>query len=383
MKKICHIELASPYQDGMGYQENILPKKHAQLGFNVSIITGPEKDEGPELYVNSDGVEIHKLKKRNGLLNRLPYICGFAKNFIGFYKELELIKPDYIFVHSPALSDYSDLLKYKKNHDEVRIFADNHFDFYNYPIKTLKSKIQRYTYDYLSVYRLSKVCEIIWGVTPWRVDYLKKVWHVPSKKTGLLVMGGDEDYIDFDHRGKIREAIRKQYGIPLDAKLIVSGGRIEKSKNIHLLVEAIAKMHNPHIFLLLFGNMTDEVKELCKPFLNDHIIMVGWIKSNDVYNYLLSSDLGVFPGTHSVLWEQACASGLPCIFKDWDGGFNHVFVNGNSYLLKDISVDSLLSSIQSIIENPENFSRMKLMAVEARDIFLYKKIAKKAILWDE
>ena len=38
------------------------------------------------------------------------------------------------------------------------------------------------------------------------------------------------------------------------------------------------------------------------------------------------------------LWEQACACGLPGLFKDWHG-MHHVNVNGSAEFLKEDSAD--------------------------------------------
>lgn len=57
---------------------------------------------------------------------------------------------------------------------------------------------------------------------------------------------------------------------------------------------------------------------------------VGFDDIKDIYSLFQISDLGIFPGTHSVLWE-ACANGLPCIFKHWDG-IEHVLVHDKLYI---------------------------------------------------
>ena len=94
----------------------------------------------------------------------------------------------------------------------------------------------------------------------------------------------------------------------------------------------------------------------------------------------MASDLAVFPGTHSVLWEQACDCGLPTLFKDWDGGFSHVDVGGNSILLKDVTADSLKIEMVNLIENKDRYDRMLNVATTvAMKVFSYKEIAKKSI----
>jgi len=91
------------------------------------------------------------------------------------------------------------------------------------------------------------------------------------------------------------------------------------------------------------------------------------------------SDLGVFPGTHSVLWEQACANGLPCIFKRWNG-IEHVLVNDNCILMKDTSDKELGIQIIKLYEDKKRMLELKSNAMEyGRNRFLYSLISKQLI----
>ena len=227
--------------------------------------------------------------------------------------------------------------------------------------------------------RLALICEKVWGVSPWRVKYLNDVLGVPKKKIGLLVMGGDESFIDWDKRSEIKYEIRNRYGIPQDAFVVVSGGRIDKAKNIHLLINAILELDNPNVYLLIFGKYLDDMKDYAV-INNKHIVNAGWLPSSEAYPMFMASDLGCFPGTHSVLWEQACASGLPCIFQYWDGGFSHVDVGGNCVFLKNVTKAKLADTINEIITDKYKLLKMKDVASrKARETFSYIEIAKKSV----
>ena len=68
MIRIAHIEITCLYIEGMGYQENILPHIHQQMGYEVSIITtrscdseqykGLVGDRSVGTYYNTDGVKV-------------------------------------------------------------------------------------------------------------------------------------------------------------------------------------------------------------------------------------------------------------------------------------------------------------------------------------
>lgn len=395
MKKIVHAMLDCFYKNGFGYQENILPAKHKQMGFDVHIITYDQGGDAsckavpPCTYMNADNIPVHVLDFNKSPLRHIPVIVGWIDTTTGLYDLLEDINPDIIFIHGICIHDNLHFVRYKQQHPEVRIFADNHSDYYNTPIIKLNHKLYRYGVGRYIGKRLSYASEKIWGVTPWRVDYLKEVYGVPSSKTDLLVMGGDDDKIRWDKRSEIRDETRKMSGIPQDAFLIVSGGKIDATKNIHMLTEAVNalsyKSYTGHrnIHLLIFGKIEQDMKDFFANHTNNtsgNIHYVGWISADKAYDYFLASDLACFPGTHSVLWEQACACGLPAIFKDWDGGFSHIDLGGNCLLLKDVSPQTIQDCIEKITSDNLLYTKMRQCAeTKARETFSYTNIAKRAI----
>ena len=107
----------------------------------------------------------------------------------------------------------------------------------------------------------------------------------------------------------------------------------------------------------------------------ENIVMPGWINGTDSYDLFLASDLAVFPGTHSVLWEQAVACGIPGIFQYWEG-MAHIKVNENAVLLNNVNVETLTKAILSSIER---YSIMKSDAEKIASQFYLGELAKKSI----
>ena len=378
--KIVHVIIAAAYKEGYGYQENILPAKHVELGLDTYVVTfDKDYSKGIE-YINDDGVKVTKLPINDSRSSRIRYVSSFTKKTKGLLTYLENISPDIIFVHGLQSIDILYVCDYCAKHSDVKLYVDQHADYYNTPITKFSTRIyHRIVFGYIAK-RLSKYAIKFWGVTPWRVDYLQKVYGVKPEKTDLLVMGGDENLIDWENRTVIKSHIRSKYDIPEDAFLIVSGGKIDRAKNIHLLIEAAARLRESNVFLIVFGSMTEDIRESCTPLFKDNVKYIGWIDSKDVYPYFLASDLAVFPGTHSVLWEQSVACGVPGIFKDWNGGFSHVDCGGNARFINEITVDSLVQEIESIVKDSARYIAMSQVAQnKARTAFSYIEIAKKSI----
>ena len=85
-----------------------------------------------------------------------------------------------------------------------------------------------------------------------------------------------------------------------------------------------------------------------------------------------------FPGQHSVLWEQACASKTPCLFKRYPG-MEHVNNGGNSDFIDDVSVKKLKSKLTELQYSDKYFTMKSIAESSNTDIYLYSKIAEKSL----
>ena len=84
-------------------------------------------------------------------------------------------------------------------------------------------------------------------------------------------------------------------------------------------------------------------------FASDRVQLAGWVSAEQVYRYFLAADLVFFPGLHSVLWEQALACKVPCVFSKLEG-FGHVDVPG-ALLLKERSVETCGALLDSLLDD--------------------------------
>lgn len=141
-------------------------------------------------------------------------------------------------------------------------------------------------------------------------------------------------------------------------------------------MEAVKNFNN--VKLLVFGNINDNIKNDFNKALNKNVIFIGWIKAENVYDYFLSADLVFFPGLHSVLWEQACACKVPCVFSDIKG-MEHLNNGGNSLFIKDKTVKGMRDLIENLIFTEKYFEMLQIAKSEKTDIYLYSKIAEKSL----
>lgn len=379
--KIVHLCLSAFFIDNYSYQDNLLPKYHVKMGYDVTMIASlySFNEKGKGCYL-----EGYSEYEDNGGFHvvRLPYksptkINKILRHYVGLEKILKREAPDIIFSHCVSFSDVSILVKYIKEHPNVRVFADNHTDFIN----SAKNILSKYILHKIIWRHYAKQIEPyltkFYGVTPMRCRFLKEMYHINPDIIDFLPMGVDDESIP-TNRPEVRSAIRRELSINENDLVILSGGKIDKLKNTHILLDALKEVNNEHIHLIICGTLTPEMSCLKDEIdLNQNIHYLGWCNAERVMNCMVASDVACFPGTHSTLWEQSVGVGLPAIFKRWNE-MEHVNVNGNSVFVKGDDVKELSEIIKKFVDK-DYLNMMKCKAEEASKQFLYSDIAKKAI----
>jgi len=381
--KIVNICLGGLVTDGWSYQDNLLPKYQKINGYDTTIITSyfiysPQntiiKDNRHE-YFNENNVKVIRLECIAGNFN-YPF-----KKFDGLLEALEKESPDILFIHGVQFVDLKVIIKYLKKHPDVKVYADNHCDYINSASNWLSKNILHKIIWRRLAKKIEPYVSKFYGVLPARVDFLKDAYKLPKEKLDLLVMGADDEDVEKAKKPEIRNGIRNKYGIKDDDFLIISGGKIDSNKPQTLDLMKAMENIDDNIKLMVFGSVTPSLKEEFNKLLpNKNIIYIGWIPSTEVYKYFAAADLGVFPGIHSVLWEQAIGVGLPCVFRKMKS-VDHVDLDGNCILLENPDVEALKNCINKIHNDKELYKKMKKTSEEkGMKEFSYRDIARRSIM---
>ena len=383
--RILHCCLANFYIDNYSYQENILPKMHKLQGHEVAILASTETyiDNAvlgyvqPQSYYTKDGIPITRV----AYIKWLPhFLVKKLRIYKGITTVMKNFKPDIIFIHGCQFISINEIATYANKNKNVRIYVDGHADFINSAKNWIsKNILHKIIYKWCTK-KIEPYTRKFYGTLPLRVDFFKNVYDTPPEKTELLLLGVDDTQIDFSQKENIKRNIRKELDLKDDDFVIVTGGKFDKRKNIHILMKAVNDLKTQDIRLIVFGTpnseMKDEIDALAK---SSNIRYVGWIPSEKTYDYFFAADLGFFPGTHSVLWEQAVGVGLPCVFKKWEG-IQHVDLDGNCLFLSSSGIDEIKENILRLYRDSHLLEGMKHVAQEKGiPKFSYYEIAKKAI----
>lgn len=375
--RILNACLASFYYENYGYQENLLPLYQKRNGHDVFIAAPAQKRIEGEVeyiaddYVNQNGIPVLILKRDLSKIGRA------LRRYLNFYDILEKVEPDVIFIHGGQSDTIKVAGSYKGKYPGVKVYVDNHADYYNSPVEKFSSKVNARFFLGRSLCSSWPYVDRYFGVTPWRCEYLHDIYGLPEEKISLLHMGGEDVYIQGRDKAAVQKEVKARHGIAPEEFLIVTGGKIDITKNIHLLMQSVKDL--PHTKLLVFGSIDAAFKEEFDSLQNGNVIYIGWIEASKAYDYFLAADLVVFPGTHSVLWEQAVACKTPCIFKEW-AGMKHVDIGGNCRFLKQDSAEEIHFVLSELLNDPASYMKMQRASASAEaEAFLYSNIARKSI----
>lgn len=382
MSKIVHIMLAGPVTDGWTYQDNLLTKYHRRLGYEVTIITSQwvwgengklvkfEKTD----YINENDVKVIRLP-----INGKDEFPRKFKKYYGLYTAIESEKPDIFFIHGVSFADLKTVVRYIRSHSDVRVYVDNHSDFSNSGTNWLSRNVLHKIIWKHNAQMILPYTEKFYGVLPARVDWLVDMYGLPQNKCELLVMGGDDEEVKKAKDETSISKLRRKYHIEEDDFLIVTGGKIDSAKKqTLLLMKAVKKIQDKKIRLIVFGSVEEMLKKEVESLSDGNKVQyIGWIKGSDSYQCFAAADLVVFPGRHSVFWEQVAAMGIPMICKYWDGT-THVDGGGNVVFFKEDSVESIVASIRTVIDQA-NYEKMKQAAKQNAEHFCYSQIARQSL----
>ena len=326
-------------------------------------------------YVSETGIPVQRLEYIKP--TRLGRI---VRKYKGTYEAICKADPDIIFIHGVQFADISAVVRFVKKKKNVTVYVDNHSDFSNSATGFVSKNIQHKILWRHYARKINPYVKKFYGVLPARVDFLADMYGLPREKIELLVMGTDDDSVLKSATPEVVAKIRGRYGIGEKDFLITFGGKIDQWKpQTLMLMDAVNAMESDNVKLIVFGSVTEELREAVESRCSDKVQYIGWVKSEDSYDYFAASDLVVFPGRHSVFWEQVAGQGIPMVVKHWEGT-THVDCGGNVKFLYKDSAEEIKEIIEPLTARGEEYLAMKRAAEgKGKETFSYREIAKRSI----
>ena len=380
--KIVHIHLLGPYTDGWGYQENILPEIQARQGHEVTVITNclthcPDnsiKEVAPAEYEINE-VRIIRIQYKKIVFSE--YINGILFHYpIKAY--LEQLTPDVILLH--GLGDgltNCEIRQYIKQHSECVLFGDVHaFEGNAEKKKGIKALLGKMYFDFfrklLYPYYRSVLC-----ITQQCLEYAKNVYQIPENKLQIFPLGYDPASIDWGNRDAIRKQFREMYQIGQDEIVVVHGGKIIPRRKTEMAVQTVCNLKH-RVRLVVFGAIDASISDtIHEQFAKcDGLIYLNHLTKEQYIKVFLSSDIALFPGGQSAIWEEAIGCGLPLLInvtekKDapyYDRGGNVIFTDEDT-------VESFIETLDRMIATNKYKEMAYIAETKGREFFSYEKIS--------
>ena len=387
--KILHIHLNGPFTENWSYQENHLSEEHARKGHEVTVITTPftfnEKGVivkiAPEDKMLSNGVRLIRVKKHQTIFKKYNDVFRPFKIF----DLINQIKPDFILDHGLIGSVAAfDIIKYlKKNKNQTRLVVDTHEDFLVAPnADTFKLKILRWIRRKQNT-KLLRYVDKVFYINHACMVYARDYYKIPLNKMELLPLGTDFHLIDKLESATSRELMRSSFGFSTSDIVVSHGGKLDVNKRTIELIEAIKRINPifPNIKLVIFGPVLDDIKDSFFSAIRNqqYIVYLGPVDTTTFYKVFLSSDISVFPGSDSALWQQAISCGNAfALTKAYYANF--LDFGGNIEVMGSFSPDDIVYGIRSMITNNKYLIMRKIGKENSREVLSYENIAKKVLI---
>lgn len=185
--------------------------------------------------------------------------------------------------------------------------------------------------------RLEKIFGNVIGVSEFAKKQYLSTLKNPDVKGFVLFNCVDEKVFDKKLLPGERQRIRKSFSFGEEDFVVLFCGRITQVKGVIELIQAVQRINNIHIKLLIIGSVqfalggtSDYYCEMLKLIAQttDRIKYAGYVSNKDLYKYYQACDLQVVPS----LWEEVAGlvtiegmmSGLPLIITDSGGMVEYV-----------------------------------------------------------
>jgi 1,2-diacylglycerol 3-alpha-glucosyltransferase len=378
------------YADSGGYQENHLAMAYRNLGHEVVIVTSHASPFGspaggavdllrPESDYIRDEIRIVRLPRSRGMLARR--VLGF----VGTKRVLVAERPGMVYVHDlhPDLALVTFL---KRSNPTLRVVADFHGDFSNSARTPLSRLLLHRVYKRATLALTRGRIDQLYAITPASGAFLEIMYGLERCHYAPLPLGCDLKAVERLASSGVRQRIRAEIGAQPSHIVLISGGRLDRLKRTSELLRALRSIDRPNVWLILVGDVPKDMGDLSQELAHlsegqRRVVRTGWIPPDKVAEYMCAADIGVFPASQSVLWQQCIGFGLPLIVGNHTGipaGRQDVgYLNGFNNLLELEGIGDLARQLEwaltSLIDSP---ARLRAMSSGA------KRMARERLDWE-
>ena len=376
--RILHICLANFYIDGYNYQENTLPRINKEDGHEVRILASTETFVDnihlgyvePSEYVTEYGVPI----------KRLPYVnMGTRFTTIKFrryshvYEEIAAFAPDVILCHGLQFWSFLDVIRYKKKHPEVKLYADNHAAAYNSGMGWLSLHALHRGYYRFLVRKALPYLEKYFYISEASRRFSAENYGVPETLMEFYPLGGT--ILPEEAYREARARRRAELGLVEDTPLLVHTGKLITLRRTDELLRAFAAVPELKAKLAMIGSIPEDRKALLTSLMESdkRVVYLGWKSGEELQEYLCACDLYCQPGGPSVTMQNAVCRNCAILaypYEDYTKDLDY-----NNFLWVKTEED-MKAAFRALAEDPSLLAPLQENSrCCARELLDYRKLA--------
>jgi len=180
---------------------------------------------------------------------------------------------------------------------------------------------------------------------------VRKIYGV-ERDVGLIPLGIDRPPRDV-------QGTRAQFGIPDQAFVLVTAGRIVARKATPQLIQMLATLSRPNVYLLVIGDGPDAepVRKLAaERGVSDRLRMLGYVSDEDKYRAYSVADVFVSTSQHEgfgLVFLEAMAFGLPIVCYDRGGQVDFLSTPATGHVAHLNDLEAFTAAVRELYDSPE------------------------------
>jgi 1,2-diacylglycerol 3-alpha-glucosyltransferase len=271
-------------------------------------------------------------------------------------------KPDVVHIHDHY--PMSVIIMNRARQRGIKVLGTNHF-------------LPENLAPYFPLYRIARRFSV-WAMWTWmKVTYNQLHLVTAPSHTAAEILRGvglrppvvpiscGVDLNIFNTRyASEREAIRKQYGLPLDKPVVAYVGRVDGEKKLDVILKAIklSGCNDLHMMLVGRGAAMDEVKRMVHDLgLMERVHFPGFIAAEELPRVLNAADIFTMPSEAellSIATLEAMGCGLPILAARSKALPELVDQGINGYLFEPGNAEDAAHYIKELVQHPEKRPEM-------------------------
>lgn len=334
-----------------------LSKKLAQLGYKVDIWTRCFEDQ-EEIEEVEENVRIIRMKcggrdfiPKEYLYKKLP---EWTENALRFIKKRRL---QYQFINSHywdaglAGQHLAEVLSVPHIHTPHSIGIWKQRQMQTDSPDDLEKLEKTYNFSRRIHHEttLYREADMVIATSPMQLDMFYKDYSLPRKKVRMIPPGYDDNRF-FPVSEATQEAIREDFNLPKDLKIVSSIGRLSRNKGFDLLVDAfsvVAERADDVILRLAVGSESEENTEdpmraeleekISKLGLQERVILSDSLPDEEMPDFYRAADVFCLPSRYEPFGMtaiEAMACGTPTVVTT-HGGLYRTLTYGTDALFAD------------------------------------------------